>query len=252
MAKKQFDDPLEDIDPIMEQAFSVDESVAETAPVLTAVEDPPNMADIPAHLDSELDSSPGNIAPAPDSFEGVTDDALSLGTDNGSNHFSLDHAEDFPATMEQPLEAISDEHIPEEIFSSSDHDTAVTGTEMKRPLFPEEMAEKNHEFLDGIDHSPISDVEFPTLQNSPSGKSLEMDIFKNIPVNVSVELGRSEVSLKEVFELNEGSIIELNRLVGEPLDLVVNGQVIAQGEVVAIDNNYGLRITSIMSKADVK
>lgn len=64
-----------------------------------------------------------------------------------------------------------------------------------------------------------------------------------------MELGRSHVSLKEVFELSEGSIIELERLVGEPLDLVVNGQVVAQGEVVAIDNNYGLRVTNVISAA---
>jgi flagellar motor switch protein FliN/FliY len=68
-------------------------------------------------------------------------------------------------------------------------------------------------------------------------------------VNLSVELGRSQISLKEVFELTEGSIIELERLVGEPLDLVVNGQIVAQGEVVAIDNNYGLRVTNIVSNS---
>ena len=57
----------------------------------------------------------------------------------------------------------------------------------------------------------------------------------------------SKISLKEIFELSEGAIIELERMVGEPLDLVVNGQVVAQGEVVAIDNNYGLRVTGIKS-----
>ena len=67
-------------------------------------------------------------------------------------------------------------------------------------------------------------------------------------MNVSVELGRAKISLKEVFELTEGAIIELDRLVGEPLDLVVNGQVVAQGEVVAIDNSYGLRVTNIIAK----
>ena len=56
------------------------------------------------------------------------------------------------------------------------------------------------------------------------------------------------ISLREIFELTEGSIIELDRLVGEPLDLVVNGQIVAQGEVVAIDNNFGLRIKSILSQ----
>ena len=73
-------------------------------------------------------------------------------------------------------------------------------------------------------------------------------MLHNIPVNLSVELGRTKISLKEVMDLNEGSIIELERLVGEPLDLVVNGQIIAQGEVVAIDNNYGLRITNVVAQ----
>lgn len=93
----------------------------------------------------------------------------------------------------------------------------------------------------------ISDVQFPTLNPEETGQKVELDVFSNIPVNLSVELGRSQISLKEVFELTEGSIIELERLVGEPLDLVVNGQVVAQGEVVAIDNNYGLRVTNILA-----
>jgi flagellar motor switch protein FliN/FliY len=91
----------------------------------------------------------------------------------------------------------------------------------------------------------ISDIQFPSLSRGDQGAKMESDVFSNIPVNVSVELGRSKISLKEIFELTEGSIIELDRLVGEPLDLVVNGQVVAQGEVVAIDNNYGLRVTRV-------
>ena len=94
----------------------------------------------------------------------------------------------------------------------------------------------------------IADIEFPTLSGKESGKKIEEDMLHNIPVGLSVELGRTKISLQEVFELNEGSIIELERLVGEPLDLVINGQTIAQGEVVAIDNNYGLRITNVLAK----
>ncbi|MBG91385.1 MAG: flagellar motor switch protein FliN [Actinobacteria bacterium] len=94
----------------------------------------------------------------------------------------------------------------------------------------------------------VADVEFPNLSASAQSDKFNVDVFSNIPVKVSVELGRSKISLKEVFELTEGAIIELERLVGEPLDLVVNDQVIAQGEVVAIDNNYGLRITNIISR----
>lgn len=95
----------------------------------------------------------------------------------------------------------------------------------------------------------VSGIEFPNVQQSFQGDSVETGLFANIPVDVSVELGRSTVSLKEIFEFSEGSIVELDRLVGEPLDLVVNGQVVAKGEVVAIDNNFGLRIKSIVSEA---
>ncbi|MAH81534.1 MAG: flagellar motor switch protein FliN [Rickettsiales bacterium] len=93
----------------------------------------------------------------------------------------------------------------------------------------------------------VSHVEFPDLDDANEGKKLEKGVFSNIPVQVSVELGRSTISLKEIYDLSEGSIIELDRLVGEPLDLVVNGQIIAQGEVVAIDNNFGLRIKTIVA-----
>ena len=93
----------------------------------------------------------------------------------------------------------------------------------------------------------VADVEFPDLVQDVSGESFSEDVFSGIPVKIAVELGRSNISLKEVYELSEGSIVELNRLVGEPLDLVVNGQIIGHGEVVAVDNNYGLRITSIVS-----
>ena len=96
----------------------------------------------------------------------------------------------------------------------------------------------------------VSQVQFPPMSNEIRGKKVENDIFGNIPVTVSVELGRAQISLKEVFELTEGSIIELERLVGEPLDLVVNGQTVAQGEVVAIDNSYGLRLTNIVSRTE--
>ena len=96
--------------------------------------------------------------------------------------------------------------------------------------------------------SKVGDIRFPVLEKTSDGKKITQDMFGNIPIEVTVELGRTSVSLKDVYELNEGSIIELERLAGEPLDLVVNGQIVADGEVVAVDDNYGLRITKILSE----
>ena len=94
----------------------------------------------------------------------------------------------------------------------------------------------------------VKNVKFPEFEEGAKGEQVEPRALGDIPVQATAELGQTELSLKEVLELSEGSIIELNRLAGEPLDLKVGGQVIAQGEVVAIDDYYGLRITSVKMK----
>ena len=72
----------------------------------------------------------------------------------------------------------------------------------------------------------------------------------DIPLQVTVELGRTKRSVKDILELVSGSIIELDKLAGEPVDILVNSRLIAKGEVVVIDENFGVRITDILSKAD--
>jgi flagellar motor switch protein FliN/FliY len=94
----------------------------------------------------------------------------------------------------------------------------------------------------------VKKVNFPELDEGERGAKLGGKALGEIPVQVNVELGGSQMTLKEVLELSEGSIIELDRLAGEPLDLKVGGQLIAQGEVVAIDDYYGLRITNVLIK----
>ncbi|MEE8638474.1 MAG: flagellar motor switch protein FliN [Candidatus Margulisiibacteriota bacterium] len=94
----------------------------------------------------------------------------------------------------------------------------------------------------------VKNVKFPEFGEGGKGEQIEQKLLGDIPVQATVELGQTELSLKEILELAEGSIIELNRLAGEPLDLKVGGQLIAQGEVVAIDDSYGLRITNVVMK----
>lgn len=98
----------------------------------------------------------------------------------------------------------------------------------------------------------VSKVQFEAPHSSiGESQTYDKNLFKNIKVDVSIELGRSKVSLKKLYELKSGSIIELGRLVGEPLDLVINDQVIARGEVVAVNSNYGIRITHVESLANL-
>lgn len=95
----------------------------------------------------------------------------------------------------------------------------------------------------------VKKVHFPELEEQEAkGASLSDRTLSDIPIEVTVELGRTKMTLREVLDLKEGSIIELDRLAGEPLDLKVGGQLIAQGEVVAIDDCYGLRVTNVVIK----
>ncbi|CAM4035195.1 flagellar motor switch phosphatase FliY [Lederbergia lenta] len=84
--------------------------------------------------------------------------------------------------------------------------------------------------------------------SAPETKNLEM--LLDIPLQVTVELGRTSRTVKEIIELGSGSIIELDKLAGEPVDILVNSRLIAQGEVVVIEENFGVRVTDIVSQSD--
>lgn len=93
----------------------------------------------------------------------------------------------------------------------------------------------------------FSNFEQVSLQES---ESKNLNILLDIPLQVTVELGRTKRSVKEILELSPGSIIELDKLAGEPVDILVNNRLIAKGEVVVIDENFGVRVTDIISQSD--
>jgi flagellar motor switch protein FliN/FliY len=92
----------------------------------------------------------------------------------------------------------------------------------------------------------LKKIQFPELPEMDQGGRFQDRTLGDIAVEVSVELGRTHMSLKDILDLKEGSIVELDRLAGEPLDLKVSGQLVAQGEVIAIDDYYGLKITNVL------
>ena len=104
---------------------------------------------------------------------------------------------------------------------------------------------------DMVDDSQIKGVQFPDLgeaQITPnSGGENSLELLMNVRLKVSVELGRTEMLVKDILDLGPGSVIELNKLAGEPIDILANGTLIAKGEVVVVDENFGVRITSLVS-----
>lgn len=98
----------------------------------------------------------------------------------------------------------------------------------------------------------VQQAQFTSFEsaNISQTEARNLNMLLDIPLQVTVELGRTKRSVKEILELSSGSIIELDKLAGEPVDILVNSRLIAKGEVVVIDENFGVRITDILSQAD--
>ncbi|HEX2519721.1 MAG TPA: flagellar motor switch protein FliN [Castellaniella sp.] len=91
---------------------------------------------------------------------------------------------------------------------------------------------------------------FQPLVNQENSADSDIDLIMDIPVQLSVELGRTRLTIKNILQLGQGSVVELDGLAGEPMDVYVNGYLIAQGEVVVVDDKYGIRVTDIITPSD--
>lgn len=98
-----------------------------------------------------------------------------------------------------------------------------------------------------VQQAQFASFEAPSLSQN---ESRNLNLLLDIPLQVTVELGRTKRTVKEILELTSGSIIELDKLAGEPVDILVNNRHVAKGEVVVIDENFGVRITDILSQAE--
>ncbi|WGI25536.1 flagellar motor switch protein FliN [Halomonas alkaliantarctica] len=94
------------------------------------------------------------------------------------------------------------------------------------------------------------DIFRPLSPDSGSSQARELEMIMDIPVKLTVELGRTKLTIKQLLELAQGSVIELEGLAGEPMDILINGYLIAQGEVVVIEDKYGIRITEIITPSE--
>jgi flagellar motor switch protein FliN/FliY len=93
---------------------------------------------------------------------------------------------------------------------------------------------------------------FPSFDapNSANGVMNELDMILDIPVQITVELGRTKITIKNLLQLAHGSVVELDAMAGEPMDVLVNGTLIAQGEVVVVNDKFGIRLTDIITPSE--
>ena len=95
--------------------------------------------------------------------------------------------------------------------------------------------------------------EFASVQRNNHPVTLDgpnLDVILDIPVSISMEVGSTDINIRNLLQLNQGSVIELDRLAGEPLDVLVNGTLIAHGEVVVVNEKFGIRLTDVISPSE--
>ncbi|WP_019152778.1 flagellar motor switch phosphatase FliY [Robertmurraya massiliosenegalensis] len=154
--------------------------------------------------------------------------------------------------------SVSEKQVIMPEYGESNHQQGSTSTGYQMPPMQQPMTQQptgpqhyGSQFQGGpppaVQPAVFSNFDQYQLQESEA-KNLNM-LF-DIPLQVTVELGRTKRSVKEILELSPGSIIELDKLAGEPVDILVNSRLIAKGEVVVIDENFGVRVTDIISQSD--
>lgn len=115
------------------------------------------------------------------------------------------------------------------------------------------LGDSHPDYSDTSRNERFEESGFYSESTESPGKNIEnacLDVILDIPVTLSLEVGKSKISIRELLKLNQGSVVELDRLAGEPLDVLVNGTLVAHGEVVVTNDKYGIRLTDVISAAE--
>jgi flagellar motor switch protein FliN/FliY len=129
-------------------------------------------------------------------------------------------------------------------MAGSDKDDQALADEWAAALAEQETSDADP----GVRAAPLENLRDDSMPISGDGPNL--DVILDIPVTLSMEVGSTNISIRNLLQLNQGSVIELDRLAGEPLDVLVNGTLIAHGEVVVVNEKFGIRLTDVISPTE--
>ena len=135
---------------------------------------------------------------------------------------------------------------PQQAGAASDADAMAAEWEAALAEAKPESASELHNGGDQV--APASFASFAPGATPPAANDINMIL--DIPVQLSVELGRTRIPIKHILQLAQGSVVELDALAGEPMDVLVNGYLIAQGEVVVVNDKFGIRLTDIVTPSE--
>jgi flagellar motor switch protein FliN/FliY len=202
----------------------------------------------------ELEKKPGegaqveNQAPAPSQETAKQAAALEDEDDNISwdDAFKEEEAANAGAGTNAPSESAQAEQ------SKSGTGAGTAGTSDASDLGVEDINPAKNETAPSAPKKPVKKLEFASFDESD--KTTEppknLDFILDIPLTISVELGRTKMVINDMLQLGQGSVIELAKLAGEPLDIYVNGKLMARGEVVLVNDKFGVRLTDIISPVE--
>lgn len=168
-------------------------------------------------------------------------------------------ASETPADEQSPAMDGSEEvNTPENPDNQDNLDKVVNEGDASEADAEAEMMAMLEDLPDEQSNTSVDDINFNAPQaakaefqhlSEPTGKSAlqNIDMLMDINLPISIELGRTKMSISDILALGPGSVVELTKLAGEPVDLLVNQRVVAKGEVVVIDENFGVRITQLMT-----
>ena len=138
-------------------------------------------------------------------------------------------------------------NVNERVMPTHTHEEAPAGDGVAE-------AESAGDGDDDIQSAPLESFDGTAPQATPGlgtgGAAPDLDVILDIPVTISMEIGRTQINIRNLLQLNQGSVVELDRLAGEPMDVMVNGTLIAQGEVVVVNEKFGIRLTDVISPSE--
>ena len=164
---------------------------------------------------------------------------------------------------QSPEEELDPQKLADEVAGgieeASGEESAAEGEEDDQALADEwaaamEEAGETDEEEPEPEPDPVKQIELDELQDEGrpggNGDNPELEVILDIPVRISMEVGATKIPIRNLLQLNQGSVVELDRLAGEPLDVLVNGTLIAHGEVVMVNDKFGIRLTDVVSQSE--
>ncbi len=147
---------------------------------------------------------------------------------------------------EEQSETQADEPVDD--WAAAMAEQGDTETEDTENAIEEGPAGNEENTNDDYERASFKDLENKTGELTTTDTNL--DVILDIPVTLSMEIGRTEIPIHSLLQLNQGSVVELDRLAGEPMDVLINGTLIAHGEVVVINEKFGIRLTDVISPSE--